>query len=352
MQLDWIHSFYAFGSYSQRDLIPFMHAVSFGWSAMEWSEETGVRLNTPAENNNQWRVPEGYELLDEFLEYVSPKLNVFMDTSTGLSVLLSSEEARTAAVDKIINELNRIYPEIGRNPFNGVTVNFEGLRGEDSQGKLNAFLRELRSRLDINHTLYVTVHPATTDGIYFDGYDYREIGRLADKVILLAHDYYPRSMQDFVGTAWQQNAALTPIEEIRHALEAVTCETSGVEDKSKIAIAFSFPNIGWEICENGLLTSPDPIAVSMETVILRMAQTDTFFAWSEIFRNPYLIYTTENNERIFLWYEDNRSITEKIILANSFGVTGVSLWRLGIIPTDDKWNVGDIWGGFVMQGGF
>ena len=37
-------------------------------------------------------------------------------------------------------------------------------------------------------------------------------------------------------------------------------------------------------------------------------------------------------QRIFLWYEDQRSVAEKVVLAKLFGVTGVSLWRLGIIP--------------------
>jgi len=33
-----------------------------------------------------------------------------------------------------------------------------------------------------------------------------------------------------------------------------------------------------------------------------------------------------------LWYEDARSIADKIELAKMFGVDDISLWRIGAIP--------------------
>ena len=54
--------------------------------------------------------------------------------------------------------------------------------------------------------------------------------------------------------------------------------------------------------------------------------------WSETFRNPYLDYTTEEGQNIFLWYEDARSVTEKLGCAKILGAPNVSVWRLGLIP--------------------
>jgi len=104
-------------------------------------------------------------------------------------------------------------------------------------------------------------------------------------------------------------------------------------------MAFSFQNIGWFVDENNKIVSPNPIAVSMETVLARRAQPDTFFGWSETYRNPYIIYTTENGERVFLWYENSESVAEKLQLARQFGVMGASVWRMGIIPNEPAWNV-------------
>jgi len=74
-----------------------------------------------------------------------------------------------------------------------------------------------------------------------------------------------------------------------------------------------------------------------------MAQPDTIFGWSETYRNPYIIYTTENGKRVFLWHQDSRSVAEKLRAANSFDITGASVWRMGIIPNEPTW---DVWKNF------
>lgn len=343
--LDWVHGFYAFASFAQRGLIRDMDSVSFGWSVMEWCYETGPRLNTGETGGNQWRIPVGYELIASYPREHGAKahLNVFMDTSIGLASLIACEQSRNTAVQEIIAEATRVYPGIGRSPFDGVTINFEGLRGAAARANFIAFLTELSSGLG-EKSLYVTVHPSTMDGIYFDGYDYRAIGRLADRVILMTHDYHPRSLEGFVGTAWQRHAATMPIAQVYRALKAITDPTTGVEDHGKIAIAFSFHNVGWFVDNAGLAVVPAPVTVSMETVLARMAQPDTVFGWSDTYRNPYIIYTTDDDERVFLWYKNSRSVEEMLQLARLFDITGASVWRLGIVPNDGVW---DVWGSFV-----
>ena len=345
INLTWVHGFYAFGAFGQRGLIHDMDSVSFGWSVMEWDEENGARLNTSTRGGNQWRIPEGYELIANYPRDNGARthLNIFMDTTIGLSELIACEESRSAAVAAIIYELTRVYAGLGRNPFDGVTINFEGLRGERAKGEFTAFLTELSYYLRPKGlTLYVTVHPATIDGIFFDGYDYRAIGQLADRVILMTHDYHPRSLDGLLGTTWQRHAALTPIGEVRRSLEAITHPVTGVEDTSIIAIAFSFQNVGWFIDDHDRAIYPIPITVSNETVLRRMAQPDTFFGWSATYRNPYIIYTTENGQRVFLWYQNSQSVAEKIQLANQFGITGASVWRMGIVPNETEWDVWEV----------
>ena len=57
-------------------------------------------------------------------------------------------------------------------------------------------------------------------------------------------------------------------------------------------------------------------------------------------RNPYAVYTDESGARYKVWYEDARSIADKYDLAQMFGITGVSFWRLGNIPTYESY---DLW---------
>ena len=90
-------------------------------------------------------------------------------------------------------------------------------------------------------------------------------------------------------------------------------------------------SLAWEVDENGLLLSPTPLHPTIDTIYSRLTG-GAEMGWSETYRNPYLRYTTESGQRIFLWYEDQRSVAEKVVLAKLFGVTGVSVWRLGTIP--------------------
>jgi len=131
---------------------------------------------------------------------------------------------------------------------------------------------------------------------------------------------------------------------VRRSLEAITHSETGIEDTNKIAVAFSFQNIGWRIDENNRVISSLPVIVSNETVIARKAQQSTVFGWSEVHQNPYIIYTTEAGERIFLWYQDARSVEAKLALARGFGINGASIWRMGIVPNEATW---DVWESFV-----
>ena len=52
-----------------------------------------------------------------------------------------------------------------------------------------------------------------------------------------------------------------------------------------------------------------------------------------------MVYLDDSGNTNVLWYENGQSVSDKLALARMFGVTGVSVWRLGAIPTDPAWNV-------------
>lgn len=97
--VDFVHGFYAFSSYSQKDMASKMDTVSFGWSRMEYSDEDGVVVNTTTQNDNEWNVPEGYTDIVEYLKdnNVETNLNVYMSASESddAETILSSAENRT-----------------------------------------------------------------------------------------------------------------------------------------------------------------------------------------------------------------------------------------------------------------
>ena len=331
---EWTHAFYAISSYSQIQLAKSFDAVSLGWSRMTWTADGGASLNTTAQGGNEFRVPEGYASAIQELQSAGVRLHlsVYMDTASGLTDLLSRPEGRAQAVEAIMAEVGRPYDGLDANPYQGVTIDFEGLRAPQRES-FTQFLTALDAALEArNLTLYVAVMPATADGVYYDGYDCRAIGELADKVILMAHDYHAKDLSGFLRSTYYQNTALTPISSVYYSLRTALDPDKGVQDPDKLVLAISCASIAWETDEQGLLISETPLYPAAETIRTRMLG-GAERGWSETYHNPYLRYATPEGQHVFLWYENGRSVGEKVSLAQMFGVKNVSVWRLGLIPS-------------------
>lgn len=339
-KIGWSHAFYAISSYAQKDMIPTFDAVSFGWSRLE-TDVTGTPvLNTSASNGNRHSIPTGYQEVVQLCKAnaVPDNLNVYLSAmqkitlpdgtvSNTCSVILNNPDNRAKAITQIIAELQR------EGSYSGVTIDFEEMRGAQMKESFNLFLQELQAQMSpLGVALYVCVPPVTSDGSYYDGYDYKTIGTYADKVILMAHDYAAKSL-----TAVEMNAGftatpVTPIYEIYTALEAITNDDMGVQDKSKIALAISFGAIQWQLkdnkVQNAVALQPDPALIYN-----RMNDPTCVINYSVKYQNPYITYrnSSDNIDNIG-WYEDVRSVDAKMDLARMFGVTGISFWRLGLIP--------------------
>ena len=122
--------------------------------------------------------------------------------------MLSSESGRSQAIEQILNELTVTYESYGSNPYSGVTIDFEGLRASDKQN-FNTFLSELSVKVhELDKTLYVCVSPVLSTGGYYDGYNYSSIASMADKIILMAYDYDPKSLAGYEGTEYYKTCLL------------------------------------------------------------------------------------------------------------------------------------------------
>ena len=334
----WTHGFYAISSYSQLDLTDRMEAVSAGWSRMTWDGSKALLATTGA-NGNEFAVPDGYEEVAERLadSDIPLNLNVFMDTSGGVSTLLASESGRAQAVEQILSELTVVYEAYGDNPYSGVTIDFECLRASDKQN-FDAFLTELSVKVhDLDKTLYVCVSPVLSTGGYYDGYNYSRIAAVADKVILMAYDYEPKSLAGYEGTEYYKTAAQAPLDQIYWSLRTMV-EQVGEAQASKIVLGFSCENVAWKIDGSGKLLDADPVYPTNDTVWKRLQQPDTVTGWSDTYQMSYATYTTEDGSRYFLWYQSSDSVQAAANMASLLGVTGVSIWRIGNIPMYDTWH--------------
>lgn len=335
--IDWLHGFYAFSSYSQIGLTDHMDAVSLGWSRLALNSEGTPWLNDTRADGNEWVKPEGASEATGYLAAngAAVNLNVFCDDAD----TFLTEEARAASIAAIV---------AASEAYDGITMDVEGadMRDEAVKAPYTAFMTALRAALPADKTLYVCVPPSK----WYDGYDYAALGQLCDKVILMAHDYQWTAVPaGYVGTG-RTDTPLTPITGIYEALRSITDPVTGVADRSKIALQLSFTSIALEVDEAGLLASQTIYRPTVATVQTRLSQPGTEMGWSDVYLNPYLYYTTEDGSRYRMWYEDARSVEAKLQLARMFGINGVSLWRLGNIPNyPGEGLYFDVWDSILSQ---
>ena len=341
---EFLHGFYAFSSYDQREMASKMDAVSFGWSRMEYTNEKGVVLNTLSSNGNEWVVPSGYENIVNYLNEndVKTHLNVFMSNGFNNSCdkVLNSEENRKAAIDAIIEELSYDYKNLGFNPYGGVTIDFENLKGSETKNNFNVFLKELKTELDkTGKTLYVAVQPKLKTGSYFDGYDFKTIGDVADKVIVMAYDYAPSSISQEVMDSGFTTTPVTPFDEVYVGLREIVSPETGVSDKNKIVLGTSISNIGWTVKDGKIVNGTGSVLTQQD--IINTIKNGNEVKYSKKYKNPYMNIADTNGNTI-VWFENAQSIKDKITLAKMFGIKGVSVWRLGLIPENEETGM-NIW---------
>lgn len=370
-----LNGFYAINSSPQRDKMTDFNSVCFGWSSLSYdTANSGIVLNMSrnALGYNDFYLPKGFSdrlstLKDAgipaMLMVYANQQTKMKDPLTGketslLEYVLNNTEVSEKVIKDIINAVNGIASNGETGSFDGIVIDFEGLRGENAKKSFVSFLRKLRNDLDRHgKKLYVAVHPLIhpkRSSSSIDGYDYRAIGELADKVILMAHDYDAKKLTKAEMERGVSVTPLTPIEDVYYALEAITDNKTGVQDKSRIMLQISFDWTVWQK-KGGKTLNSQALSYDLDNFIsLLKSGRKIQYNYSDTYENPYLKYTdpgsgTEN----IIWYENSKSVSAKMKLAEYFGIQGISIWRLGLIPDlDDETGITyglDVWQNILSE---
>jgi len=341
-ELKEVHGFYAISSWGQRDIAAQMDTVSFGWSRLQYTDDGEVFLNQTKKGGNDWYIPNGYEDAVEYMNKNSVQINlaVTMTDNEDAKEILLSEENRLEAIKQLIKATEE---------FDGITIDFEGMKGENLKNGFNSFIKELKAELG-DKQLYVMVHPVLKNSSdYYDAYDYKTLGDYADRIILMAHDYSANKLPENLINTNFIATPVTPFDEVYTALKYITDPIYGVFDTNKIQLAVSTASTtAWNTLDKKIIDSVS-IHPSIDTIQKRLAQIDTEIIYSQEYKNPYAWYTTDDGQQILLWYEDSRSIKDKIKLAKMFGVNSVSVWRIGAIPNGVSEQYMDVWDTIISE---
>ena len=214
--------------------------------------------------------------------------------------------------DRLIDEIVTYTEEQG---FAGVDVDFEFINPEEKYDYIR-FLQELRLSLNPKGLeLFSALAPKTSDnqpGVLYEGHDYSGIAAAVNYVLLMTYEW---------GYTYGPPMAVAPLNAVARVVNyAKTRMTS-----SKMFLGIPTYGYDWTLpyVKGG---SGAPSISPVEAVNLaRRYGADIMY--DEDAQAPWFRYADDDGRLHEVWFEDARSISAKLKLAEQSGIYGIGYWN-------------------------
>lgn len=238
--------------------------------------------------------------------------NSLKDTT---SQILNDYEKRETMIENLMDLVEEYN-------LDGVNVDFENMN-ESDKDVYSRFLIELAPRLKkIGKTLSVDVTAPDGSETWSLCFDRNTIANVADYIVFMAYDQYGTSSNK-AGTTAGYNW-----------VEANIKKFLGQEDVDPEKIILGIPLYMrlWEEEEDG---TAKPEVVNMRNMfdVLPENQVAT---WDEELKQYYVEYE-EDGKKYKMWIENEKSVGEKINLANQYNLAGIAFWEKDRETNDEFW---------------
>lgn len=238
--------------------------------------------------------------------------NSLKDTT---SQILNDYEKRETMIENLMDLVEEYN-------LDGVNVDFENMN-ESDKDVYSRFLIELAPRLKkIGKTLSVDVTAPDGSENWSLCFDRNTIANVADYIVFMAYDQYGTSSNK-AGTTAGYNW-----------VEANVKKFLGQEDVDPEKIILGIPLYMrlWEEEEDG---TAKPEVVNMKDMfdVLPENQVAT---WDEELKQYYVEYE-EDGKKYKMWVENEKSVGEKINLANQYNLAGIAFWEKDRETNDEFW---------------
>ncbi len=196
------------------------------------------------------------------------------------------------------------------------------------RGKFTEFVKTVKDILISSHAGTLTIDLIPIALVRPKLYDAAELGKLADRIVLMTYDYH------YSGSV--TSGAVAPIggagETIEYDVKTAVEEALKVLPKEKILLGVPLYGYQWETISEASESATIPGGSSTASV-RRIAEklracTECITGIDPYSEEPYLIYK-EGDVYNQIYYEDETSMSKKIALAKKYELGGVALWALG-----------------------
>lgn len=238
--------------------------------------------------------------------------NSLKDTT---SQILNDYEKREAVIENLMDLVEEYN-------LDGVNVDFENMN-ESDKNVYSRFLIELAPRLKkIGKTLSVDVTAPDGSETWSLCFDRNTIANVADYIVFMAYDQYGTSSNK-AGTTAGYNW-----------VEANIKKFLGQEDVDPEKIILGIPLYMrlWEEDDDG---TAKPEVVNMKDMFDVLPENQVA-KWDEELKQYYVEYE-EDGKTYKMWVENEKSVGEKINLANQYNLAGIAFWEKDRETNDEFW---------------
>jgi spore germination protein len=194
----------------------------------------------------------------------------------------------------------------------GIDIDYESLQAADRDA-YSAFIRDLATALhQRGKRLSVTVHAKISEPGDWSGaraQNWRALGQSADEVRVMAYDY---------STEESPPGPIAPRNWVQSVLQLAVSEIP----REKIMLGVATYGYDWAGGQKGQdLRWADAKALASDHNIP--------VKWDPASESPWFSYTDDRGLPHTVWYENARSMQDKLDLARQYHVAGVFIWVLG-----------------------
>lgn len=214
------------------------------------------------------------------------------------------------------NLIQNVVRILKQKNYYGLNIDFEYIQPTDRQN-YNDFLRKITDRLHaLGYIVLTAVAPklnAEQKGLLYEAHDYPAHGSIVDRVILMTYEW---------GYLAGPPQAVAPLSQVKRVLDYAV---SVIPPKK---ILMGIPNYAYDWVlpyVRGTLAS----TFSNGEAVARAFRNKAEIKYDLNAQSPYYNYYDTQKRQHIVWFEDARSIYQKLLTVDQYGLGGVSYWTIG-----------------------
>lgn len=210
--------------------------------------------------------------------------------------------------------------------YRGLDVDFEYVYGEDAAAYA-AFLGKLTQALNpLGYPVLAALVPKTSDrqqGTLYEGHDYAAIGAAVNEVLLMTYEW---------GYTYGPPMAVAPLPNVRQVVEYALTRIAAEK------IWLGIPTYGYDWRLPYLRGESRATSLSPQQAVALARQYGVSIQYDDRAQAPWFRYVDSEGQEHEVWFEDARSIQEKLSLISEYGLIGAGYWNL-MRETPQNWAV-------------